>query len=343
MRALITGGSGYFGETLVRQLLLAGHQARIFDLNPPLAPGDAVEFVQGDIRDAIAIQNACLGMDAVFHNVAQVPLAKDRALFSSVNCTGTRNLLTACKERSVKKVIYTSSSAVFGIPESNPVTEETMPHPMEAYGAAKYAGEKISQEFGEQGLDITIIRPRTIMGHGRLGIFQILFEWIFQGHNVPVLGSGNNLYQFVHAEDLADASIRAAAQPGSEIYNIGTQHFGTMREVLETLCQYAATGSRVVSLPRLAVELGMKVTGFLRISPLGPYHALMYGNALYFDTAKAQRHLDWTSTYSNNEMFIETYQWYVDNRNAILSETSDRSHHQKAVKQGILNVIKRLI
>ena len=72
-------------------------------------------------------------------------------------------------------------------------------------------------------------RPRTIMGHGRLGIFQILFEWIREGYNIPVLGRGDNVYQFVHADDLAEACILAAARPGPTTYNCGALRPGTMR------------------------------------------------------------------------------------------------------------------
>jgi len=342
MRALVTGGSGYFGETLVNRLLQAGHTVRVFDLNPPQSQ-ENVEFIGGDIRDLAIVTKACTGMDYVFHNVAQVPLAKDHALFTSVNEQGTSNLLQASHACCVKKVVYTSSSAVFGVPKANPVTEETAPSPMEAYGAAKYAGEKICQDYSQQGLDVTIVRPRTIMGHGRLGIFQILFEWLVEGYNVPVLGKGDNIYQFVHAEDLADACIKAAGRPGFTFYNIGTEEFGTMREVLENLCIYAKTGSRVVSLPRWPVEVGMKTADLLSMSPLGPYHALMYGRSLYFDVTKAKKELGWSSTYSNNQMFIESYDWYVRNRATILSDTRARSHHQKALKQGLLNVIKRII
>jgi nucleoside-diphosphate-sugar epimerase len=343
MHALVTGGSGYFGETLVHRLLKQGHTVRIFDLNPPQDAGAGVEFVKGDIRDAAIVTKACSGIDLVFHNVAQVPLAKDRDLFSTVNRGGTLNLLAASLSQSVKKVIYTSSSAVFGVPKKNPVTEETVPTPMESYGAAKYDAEKICDEYVAQGLDVSIIRPRTILGHGRLGIFQILFEWIFGGYNVPVLGRGDNVYQFVHAEDLADASIKAAERPGPRVYNIGAQQFGTMREGLENLCRHAATGSKVVSLPRLPIEIGMKLTSALGLSPLGPYHALMYGKSLYFDITRARTELNWTPAYSNNDMLIESYEWYVANREKILSDHSARSHHQKAIKQGLLNVIKRLI
>src|SRR6266545_1550142 len=93
---LVTGGSGYFGSILVDEALARGDDVRVFDLN---VPGDEqqsrVTFVQGDVRDREVLRGACEGVDVILHNVAQVPLAKDRDLFWSVNVTGTANVLLA--------------------------------------------------------------------------------------------------------------------------------------------------------------------------------------------------------------------------------------------------------
>src|SRR5690349_12976256 len=132
-RALITGGSGYFGCLLRDRLRAAGVAVRVFDLiDVEDRPAD-VEFVRGDIRDRDAIQRACEAVSIVYHNVAQVPLAKDRELFLSVNCGGTDNLLQAARAQQVRKVVHTSSSAVFGIPSKNPVDDSVSPRPLEAY------------------------------------------------------------------------------------------------------------------------------------------------------------------------------------------------------------------
>src|SRR5262249_13995901 len=149
----------------------------------------------------------------------------------------------------------------------------------------------------------------TIMGHGRLGIFQILFEWIRTGYNVPVLGAGDNTYQFVHADDLAEACILAAERPGPATYNCGAENFGTMRQVLESLCAHAKTGSRVKSVPMGPAVAFMKCTSALGLSPLGPYHAMMFGRSLYFDITLAKTELGWKPRYSNDEMFVHSYDW----------------------------------
>jgi nucleoside-diphosphate-sugar epimerase len=340
--ALITGGSGYFGSLLRDRLRARGQAVRVFDLmDASDRPGD-VAFVQGDIRDTARVKEACSGSEVVYHCVAQVPLAKDRALFESVNVQGTENLLQASRLAKVGKVVYISSSAVFGVPKSNPVTEQTPPSPGEAYGRAKLEGEKLCARYASEGLDVAIIRPRTIMGHGRLGIFQILFEWIREGYNVPVLGRGDNVYQFVHADDLAEACILAARRRGRAVYNCGTDRFGTMREVLEHLCAHAGTGSRVKGVPMAPAVGFMKFSSAIGLSPLGPYHAMMYGRSLYFDIARAQTDLGWRPRYSNNEMFVQSYEWYLKNRETILS-SHGASHHRSAVKQGALSLIKHFL
>jgi len=340
--ALVTGGSGYFGDLLVSKLLEHDYKVRVFDLLDVDDRKPGVEFVQGDIRDLDAVKRACEGVTVAHHNVAQVPLAKDKELFWSVNQGGTENLLKAAIGQQVGKVVYTSSSAVFGVPTELPVTEETKPVPAEAYGEAKLAGEKLCFEAREQGLDVSIVRPRTIMGHGRLGIMQILFEWIREGYNVPVFDSGDNRYQFVHAEDMADACRLAGERAGPGIYNIGTDRFSTMRETLEALVEHAGTGSRVKSVSSKPAVLGMKVTSALGLSPLGAYHALMYGKNMWFDCTRANEELGWQPRFSNEEMFIQSYDWYLQNRDSVLSQ-SGGSHHRSAVKQGVLKLIPRLI
>jgi nucleoside-diphosphate-sugar epimerase len=342
MLSLITGGSGYFGSLLRDRLRARGQAVRVFDLADADDRTSEVGFVPGDIRNPARVAEALAGCDTVYHCVAQVPLAKDKELFHSVNVNGTENLLRAALGANACKVIYVSSSAVFGAPKSNPVNEETPPSPGEAYGRAKLEGEKLCRAYASRGLDVTIIRPRTIMGHGRLGIFQILFEWIREGHNVPVLGGGDNVYQFVHADDLAEACMLAAVRPGPAVYNCGAAKFGTMRETLEQLCAHARTGSRGRSVPMTPAVLFMKLTSALGLSPLGPYHALMYGRSLWFDIARAQRELGWQPRFSNDEMFTQTYDWYLAHREKVL-RTSGASHHRSAVKQGALALAKHLL
>lgn len=340
-RTLITGGSGYFGCLLRDRLLEQGQQVRIFDLiDVPDRPAQ-VEFVQGDIRNLDAVRRACEGIDIVYHNVAQVPLVKNKDLFWTVNKGGTATLLEAAHAARVKKVVHTSSSAIFGIPSQNPVNWRVELKPVEEYGRAKLAGEEIIRRFcDEHDLDVTIIRPRTVIGHLRLGIFEILFDWVADGKNIPVFGKGDHLFQFVHSDDLADACIAAAARPGFAVYGIGAERFGTMREILEALCRHARTGSELYSVPLAPAVAVMSVLGAVRLSPLAPFHIQLYGRPFYYDVSRAKRDLDWEPKYSNDEMICESYDWYARNKEAIRGQ-SGASPHRSPVKQGVLSLIKR--
>jgi nucleoside-diphosphate-sugar epimerase len=275
----------------------------------------------------------------VLHNVAQVPLARDRELFQSVNVVGTANVLVAARAAGVAKVVHTSSSAVFGIPERNPVTEETPCRPLEAYGRAKLQAERLCRDAAAGGLDVTIVRPRTILGHGRLGIMAVLFEFVAAGAPVYVLGRGDNRYQFVHASDLADACLRAAGRPGPAVYNVGTGEFGTMRETLQALVDHAGTGSRVVSLPTRPAALAMRGLTQLGLAPFAPYHWLLYGESLWFDTTRAREELGWVSTRSNAAMLVESYEWFLAHRSDLNGAAG--SHHQSPVRLGLLRLLSR--
>jgi len=338
---LVTGGAGYFGTKIVETLTKEGKRVRVLDVHDGDLP-DGVEMIRADIRDQAAVERACVGVDVVHHNVALVPLAKDRAAFFEVNEGGTEKLLAAALRQGVRKVVSMSSSAVYGAPDKNPVDDATPRRPGEDYGRAKLAAEDLCQRYVERGLDVTIIRPRTIMGHGRLGIMQILFEWLREGRNIPVLGRGDNVYQFVHADDLAAACLKAAERPGAAVYNVGAEKFGTMRETLEGLCEHAGTGSRVVSVPAAPAVALMRATSAAGFSPLGAYHALMYGRSMYFDIARTKRELNWSPRFSNAEMFREAYDWYVAHRVEVLGRR-DASHHRSAVRQGVLAAVSRLL
>lgn len=336
-RALITGGSGYFGTVLADQAVAAGMQVRVFDLNPPESAG--VDHVAGDIRDRDAVRQACDGVDVVFHNVAQVPLAKDADLFESVNVTGTANLLVAARDAGVAKVVHTSTSAIYGVPAHNPVTEDTPPTPVEDYGRAKLVGEQLCADAVAAGLDVTIVRPRTIMGHGRLGIMAMLFELIARGAPIPVLGRGDNRYQFVHADDLASACLAAGRREGPTSYNIGATEFGTLRETLQALIDHAGTGSRIQPLPMGAARLAMKAASLAHLVPLAPYHWLLYGESLYFDCSRAERELGWSATRSNAQMMIESYDWFRAHEDSL---DGGGSVHQSPARLGVLRVLEYL-
>ncbi|MFO0566675.1 MAG: NAD-dependent epimerase/dehydratase family protein [Polyangiaceae bacterium] len=341
MKTLVTGGSGYFGEVVTRHLRERGDAVRVFDLVGNDDRPEDVELVLGDIRDASAVRRALAGVEIVHHDVAQVPLAKNREEFWSVNVDGTRILLEEAVRAGVRKVILVSSSAIYGVPRANPVTLTTEPEPREAYGRAKLEGERLAERFVERGLSVSVIRPRTILGHGRLGIFQILFEWVRRNRPVYLLGGGQNRFQFVHADDLARACVLADQRSESETFLCGTDRFGTMRELLVGLVRHAGSKSSVRSLPFSATVTAMKVTSRLGLSPLGDYHSLMYGREMFFDIGPTCERLGWSPRHGNADMIAESYDYYVANREAILARRG-ASHHRSPVKLGVLKLLERL-
>jgi nucleoside-diphosphate-sugar epimerase len=341
MKLLVTGGSGYFGEVVVRRAMERGDELRVFDLVDNEDRPSEVEFVRGDVRDPDAVRTAMKGVEIVHHNVAQVPLAKDREKFWSVNVDGTRIVLDEALRAGAKKVVLVSSSAIYGVPDSNPVTLDTPPRPREAYGRAKLEGERLRDGAIAKGLSVSVVRPRTILGHGRLGIFQILFEWVRTGRPVYLLGSGDNRYQFVHADDLASACLLADRRSENDVLLCGTDRFGTMRELLTGLVDHAKSESSVRSLPFGPTVLAMKLTSKLGISPLGDYHSLMYGREMFFDITSTSERLGWKPKYGNAEMIAESYDWYVAHRAKVLARKG-ASHHRSAVKLGVLKLLEWL-
>jgi nucleoside-diphosphate-sugar epimerase len=340
-KVLVTGGSGYFGSILIKKLISKNFDVHSLDINKPENINKYI-FHNVDITDKKKIENFFLNykFDYIFHNVAQVPLAKKKSLFNKVNINGTYNICKFAKKNKVKHLIYTSSSAVYGVPNNNPVTELSVPKPAEAYGVAKLEGEKICKSFSGDKFKITIIRPRTIMGHGRLGIFSILFDWIDNNKKIPLFNNGKNLYQFIHAEDLADACISSIKQNNNfEIFNIGSNDLFTMKEILQNLVIATNSKSKFYSLPLFPTENILNILSTTGLIPLSKYHTLMYGRSLYFDISKAKKKLDFKPKFSTSEMFRESFNNYIDNKNKS-KDIKNLSHHQKKTPQLLLKIIK---
>lgn len=337
---LVTGGSGFLGNLIARRLLARGEHVKVLDVwEDPGRPRE-IEFIHCDILDREGVRAAMQGVDIVHHNVALVPLTKSGKRFWDVNVEGSRIAAEESVSTGVQALVHMSSSAIFGAPEQHPITDETPLQPLEIYGRAKLAGEQaVTQVCQRSGLPLIVIRPRTILGEGRFGIFQILFDWIREGYSISIIGDGSNQFQFVHAHDLMDAYMLAleAARPGA--YNVGTDRFGTIRETLENLIVHAGSTSKVMSLPVGLTITVLRVADFMGISPLAPWHYLTYHKPFYFDVSKLAA-LGWKPGYSNDEMFQESYDWFCAN-----SEQTEignaGSPHRRPVREGLLWLMRR--
>lgn len=340
MNHLITGGAGFLGNLIARRLHARGEQVKILDIweDPTRPPG--IESVICDICDRPGVAAAMHGVDVVHHNAALVPLTKSGDKFWQVNVTGSRIVAEEAVRAGVTSFIHMSSSAIFGIPPACPITEHTPANPVEIYGRAKLAGELAVRQVCEQaGLPLIIIRPRTILGEGRLGIFQILFDWIKDGRNVYVIGNGQNQFQFVHALDLMDAYMLALDSGHAGTYNVGTDQFGTLRQALENLIVYAGTASQVRQLPVWLTINTLQTLDRLGLSPLAPWHYLTYHKDFYFDVQPLLA-MGWRPAYSNDAMLRESYDWFTQNYDRLLAEKS-RSAHRRPVKEKILWLVKK--
>jgi nucleoside-diphosphate-sugar epimerase len=277
----------------------------------------------------------------VHHNVALVPLTKSGKVFWEVNVIGSRIAAEEALKAGVGVFVHMSSSSLYGAPPPGPITLQTPPHPIEIYGRAKLAGEQAVQEvFRKESTPLIVIRPRTILGEGRLGIFQILFEWISQNRNVYVIGDGNIQFQFVHAHDLMDAYMLALdlGRPGA--YNVGAERYGTLRQGLENLIQYAGSSSKVKGLPEWLSIQSLRLLDLAGLSPLAPWHYLTYHKAFHFDV-QPLLDLGWKPKYSNDEMFRESYDWFRNNYDRLTAEKAG-SPHRRPVQEKILKIIKKL-
>lgn len=336
---LVTGGAGFLGSRTARALHERGDHVRVLDIiNPEVPLG--VENVRADILDRARLREALEGVDVVHHTAALVPLTKAGARLRHVNVEGTQNVLDAARQADVKLFIHVSTSAVFGLPERCPITEDTPLLPVEPYGRAKLEAEQRVRAAARQGLPCAIVRPRTLIGAERLGIFGILFEWIREGRRIYVIGGGDHLFQFLHVDDAVSFMLQLADRRKTGIYNIGAERFGTLRDDLSALIRHAGTPARVVGTPPwLAISL-LRMLDILRLSPLAPWHYLTYHKPFYFDISAAVRDLDWRPRYSNQAALIESYDWFFQSEPS--RPIDRRSTHRRWIQQRILDVLKRI-
>lgn len=337
MRHLVTGGSGFLGDRIARRLADRGEDVTVLDIwEDPSRPAQ-IRFVKCDILDREGVARAMRGIDMVHHNVALVPLTKAGKRFWDVNVVGSQIAAEEAVKANVRAFIHMSSSAIFNTREM-PVTNQTPPAPGEIYGRAKLAGERSVRDVcGRAGIPLSIIRPRTILAPGRFGIFEILFKWIVENRKVYVIGDGRTLFQLIHADDLMDAYMLTLDKGKPGDYNVGTDRYGTLREVLEDAIRFAGSSSRVVGLPEATVSL-LALLDRMGMSPLAPWHYLTYGKAFYFDISPLTE-LGWRPRYSNDEMMRESFAWWLQHRDA---SVDDGSPHRKAVAEKILGLVRRL-
>lgn len=280
------------------------------------------------------------GVDIVHHNAALVAQTAAGKKYFEVNVEGSRVVTEEAAKAGVQALIHTSSTSIFGAPDKMPITNDTPTRPFEPYGRSKLEGEHVVDEIcAKHGIPLITIRPRATLGAGRLGIFQVLFDWIRDNRNVYVIGSGDIGFQFIHAADLMDFYMTALDRGRSGTYNVGTDEFGTLRGDLEKLITYAGSTSKVVSLPVWPAVNALRVLYYAGLSPLVPWHYLTYHKPCYFDV-QPLLDLGWKPRYSNDAMLQESYDWFVANREQ-QREARSASPHRAPLRQQVLRLVKR--
>ena len=348
-RVLITGGAGFLGLHLAQNLPSRG--VAFLALND-IAPFLEYEYskdnllVKQDVRDADGMYKLLHDnkIDTIIHCAAALPLwPRDEIL--TTNIAGVRNTLEQAHKCGVERVIFISSTAVYGVPERHPLVEDDPVEGVGHYGTSKIEGEKICQEYRDRGMCVPIIRPKTFIGTARLGVFQILYDWVDSGKRIPIIGKGENLYQLLEVSDLIEAICLAASLPQdivNDTFNVGAQHFEKVKQDVGALCDFAGNGARVMPTPASLVKPALALFEFMKISPL---YKWVYGTAdkdSFVSTAKIEQRFGWKSRFSNQDALITSHRWYLEHKDELETQKAGVTH-RVGWDQGILKFFKRFM
>lgn len=338
----ITGGAGFLGINLARHLLAKGDKVVSYDIAPfdYADCKDRVKDVRGDIRKLEQIAPAMRGADVVVHTAAALPLYKPEDIYTT-DIDGTRTVLQAAKQNNVERVIHISSTAVYGVPDHHPLLETDKMIGVGPYGEAKVKAEEVVQEFRAQGMCIPVLRPKSFIGPERLGVFAMLYEWAYEGKNFPVLGSGNNPYQYLAVQDLCDAIYAVSTLPCETVndtFNVGAKVYGTPKSDFQAVLDHAGHGKHIVTIPEGPAIFALKVLSALGLSPLYPWIYETVGKESFVSIEKAQKTFGFNPKFSNKDALIENYDWYVANLDKF--KNASGVSHRVPWKQGALGLAK---
>jgi nucleoside-diphosphate-sugar epimerase len=313
----ISGGAGFLGLHLARRLVADGHDVRTLDLAPlDDAPLEGrIEELRGDVRRTAHARRLVAGADVLVHAAAALPIQVSRASIRSVNVEGAAVTFAAAAEARVRRLVLISSTAVYGVPERHPIHEDDPLVGVGHYGESKIEAERLCEAFARRGLETVIVRPKTFVGPERLGVFEILFDWIREGRRIPILGDGSNRYQLLAVEDLVDAVVRCLdGAVAGQALNVGAGRFGTVREDLEALIDHAGSGSRLRPVPAKPAEVVLRGLELAHLSPLAEWHYRTAHKDSFVSIERARAQLGWEPRLSNAETLVATYDWYLEHR-----------------------------
>jgi len=255
-KVLVTGGSGFIGREIVQALIKKGFQVNVLDLFNVDIPG--ITFFQGSVLDQEIISKAMHNCQYVIHMAAILGVSKSSYApveCLDVNVIGTRNVLKCCVIHQVKKIVFPSSSEVYGEPAKIPVTEDTVLQPKSEYGVSKSVCEEYIKAYKKQhGLDYTIVRYFNVYGELQANswVMPKFVNNALLSKPLQIFGDGSQVRTFCHVSDAAEATVIALMSDtaNNNIFNIGNSSEPiTMKELAHKAIAAAGTSSSLEYVP----------------------------------------------------------------------------------------------
>jgi nucleoside-diphosphate-sugar epimerase len=305
MRVLITGAAGFLGRALVLRAQELGQEVVGTDIR-----GSGV--LLGDLTDAAFIERLMdeVRPHVVIHAAALVPLTRDISGFESVNVTATATLARAARASGAQRFVLIGSSAPYGRPQDFPITSATRPIPIEPYGESKLRAETQGMQAWGGAQGFTVIRPRTILGDGRQGIFDILFRWIESGLPLPFPRGARHHLQLVHVDDVANLTCHLMTHGVDGVWPAGAPEYQSLREDLQEVISTARSSTRILSVPGWLFRLAGRTLDVLHLSPFTPWHYNTLDVDFAFDKSWVPE--GFTYRYSNSQALVTSWNTRAD-------------------------------
>ena len=260
MKILITGGAGFIGSNLAKRLVKEGHQVVVLDnlLRGNKLDKDTfsnIEFVKADVRDFEAVLNASKGCDLIFHFAAVlgVDIVADNPVETmDVEVIGTRNVVLAAQNNNIKKIMYASTSGIYGHSAiENALTEEVLVDPRTSYAMAKRYNEiYLASHHEEKGIDVVSLRFFNVYGENQDNRMVIprFFEQALSNSDITVFGSGKQTRDFTFIDDTVEACVRLMTIKGCHIVNIANEAEWCIEDVAHRIKSITGSASKIIYL-----------------------------------------------------------------------------------------------